>query len=860
MTSFSVYPELIDAYGTLPLVRDGIDEIRARDHNSLRDAIIKIEQELGIQPSGTFATVRARLDEIGDANAQIEAHLVDPEGAHTASAISIVDAGNSYVSTDVEGALGEIATVLPVPLDVIGEDNTEVPNSGTPSFVNQEGTLFVFNTSVGTDVTKTQPINITGVHIIEVGESNGFGTGTLELVNISPATLRWTAPGDSAGASVDISGLSAGEIATLSSSTASKKIRIARTSDALPVVPISDTFDVYKLNASTGAYSIPSVGIQDSNFITRTAVSDTDTSLLQFAIGGAFFPADKGTLVLQRKKRGAPEFIPIAVLDIGSIFDESKRETGQLVYTPSLANFDTITLFDRQPARRDYETLDADANGKQIYENFDLSVNFPTFQLAKYLIPVSNTPLVGGELEPITDVTDAEVDDKVSTYRLVHYTDGVTDFNGEPDPLKIFSISDTFGDADDGDNTVRMSNVFVDDDESRPNVDALVLRPVSTVENVEKIISGIHYYSGTGDVFDIEVRSDDNLFRKAYLSDDILRFTTDVFSFPTDDGYGTEVDVTELFDDGYALYSDANLPDFTDAAKDHAFYIVNSNFNDSRRVFPAPNSFSVRSRVSATFHDPFGSGDINDAYGLDTGPLRIVTNSYSLTRSTETKEWFTDEFFRVGTSESFDFNLDFGQFTGAGSGGTLSAWDNEAVLSPGELQCGGRFSEAAVPGLIFPQDNYDDSSIRPLQQAGTDYSNISFEVNSLYQRLFNLDVTSSAVRLRVQSSGNSLVSFEDINANNSSRPIVIYLKIPGPQGTGFLDIGKLAETGRIADEDGALIDFSGSAGDFTVECSFGSASNANTSNFVAMRIVYLASELASAQSKVISFVELLEAE
>ena len=73
MTSFSAYPSALDSYGTLPLVRDGIDEIRARDHNSLRDAIIKIEQELGIQPSGAFATVRDRLDSVSDASAQISA-------------------------------------------------------------------------------------------------------------------------------------------------------------------------------------------------------------------------------------------------------------------------------------------------------------------------------------------------------------------------------------------------------------------------------------------------------------------------------------------------------------------------------------------------------------------------------------------------------------------------------------------------------------------------------------------------------------------------------------------------------------------------------------------------------------------
>ena len=86
MTSFSVYPGQIDGYSTLPLRKDGVHEIRADDYNRLRDAIIKIEQELGIEPSGVFATVLARLDDIGDASALIESHLVDQIDAHDASA------------------------------------------------------------------------------------------------------------------------------------------------------------------------------------------------------------------------------------------------------------------------------------------------------------------------------------------------------------------------------------------------------------------------------------------------------------------------------------------------------------------------------------------------------------------------------------------------------------------------------------------------------------------------------------------------------------------------------------------------------------------------------------------------------
>ena len=98
----SVYPSDLDGYATLPLRRNLIDEIRAEDHNRLRNAIIKIQQELGIQPSGTYATVSARLDDIGDVRAIILAHIADPTDAHDASAISVLDTADNYFEDDVE--------------------------------------------------------------------------------------------------------------------------------------------------------------------------------------------------------------------------------------------------------------------------------------------------------------------------------------------------------------------------------------------------------------------------------------------------------------------------------------------------------------------------------------------------------------------------------------------------------------------------------------------------------------------------------------------------------------------------------------------------------------------------------------
>jgi hypothetical protein len=878
MSSFSVYPGAIDGYATLPIRIDGVHEIRADDVNRLRDAIIKIEQELGIEPSGVFATVAARLDSVADAEALITSHIADPIDAHDASAISILDAGDNYVSTEVEGALGELASILPTSLDVIGYDNPDIPNSGISSFVDGSGTLHVFNTSGGAnELKKTQPFYVKGIHIIEIGENNGSGVGTLTLTNHSPATVTWTAPGDSAGAEVNISSLNEGEVVTLESSTTTKRIRITRSSESLPTTsPEFDTFDLMQFDAQSGTFSIEGVGFKNTENITRTAKNSTGTSRNQFTIGGMVFPADKGTLVLQRKLRlDADEFTPIAVLDLGvtnpgsptpwAAFDEDLRTTQQLVYIPSLEDYDTITLFDRLPARKDYETLSPDADGNSVYENFSLEATFVPFQVAKYLIPVSNSDIVNGELQPPTDTTESEIEDKVSAYRIVHYKTGVTDFNGEPAESDIFSISDTLGGADDGDNTVRMANVFVDTNEDRPTILQLTLRPTVEVENNEKIISGIHYYNSENDKFDVALRSDTNVFSNTYLNEDILKFSTDVLYFPTGDGYGLNVDVTKLLDDGYGYFSNDHLPDWTTPGKNRVYYFLNESFLDAYRPSVESESYSNHANITATLYDPFGAGNSFKAYGLlDDTDIRLLINSFDDTRATDNQEWFTDESKRVGTSETFDFLLDEDQFTyedGYGTYSILDDWDETAPLISGELQCGGLFTEINSPGLVYPQENYDTSTatIRPIQEPGTDYS--GFSGDAIYQRLFSFGITTNGGRLRIRSSGSYPVSFDDIDANNSSRPIKIAVKIPGEgsNSTGFMDIGKLFETEEYDDDDGALAGtVTGTAGDFIVPFTFGTRNNADTGNMIAVRITYLNTALADAKTRIISYIELLE--
>lgn len=65
----SIYPNAIDGFAQLPLVVDTVTEVNASTVNKLRSAIVNIEKELGVLPSGSFSTVTERLNSI---SAEIE--------------------------------------------------------------------------------------------------------------------------------------------------------------------------------------------------------------------------------------------------------------------------------------------------------------------------------------------------------------------------------------------------------------------------------------------------------------------------------------------------------------------------------------------------------------------------------------------------------------------------------------------------------------------------------------------------------------------------------------------------------------------------------------------------------------------
>lgn len=62
--TYTTYPNGIDTTTQLPIAVDRVTGVRAEVVNRHRDAILAVENELGVNPSGTFGTVKARLDSL----------------------------------------------------------------------------------------------------------------------------------------------------------------------------------------------------------------------------------------------------------------------------------------------------------------------------------------------------------------------------------------------------------------------------------------------------------------------------------------------------------------------------------------------------------------------------------------------------------------------------------------------------------------------------------------------------------------------------------------------------------------------------------------------------------------------------
>jgi hypothetical protein len=58
------YPAQIDNSQSLPTAVDNLTPVQGSIFNKLRDAVLAVESELGVKPSGSYTTVRARIDNL----------------------------------------------------------------------------------------------------------------------------------------------------------------------------------------------------------------------------------------------------------------------------------------------------------------------------------------------------------------------------------------------------------------------------------------------------------------------------------------------------------------------------------------------------------------------------------------------------------------------------------------------------------------------------------------------------------------------------------------------------------------------------------------------------------------------------
>lgn len=124
----TTYPAQIDTTVSLPTVVDNQTPIQGITVNRLRDAILAVEAELGVKPSATYGTVRARLDFIQN--------TIAPPNAVTLGG----DLGGTPTSPLVIGLQGRpLANFTPTPGQVIAWNGAvwipttiSVP-SGTPT-------------------------------------------------------------------------------------------------------------------------------------------------------------------------------------------------------------------------------------------------------------------------------------------------------------------------------------------------------------------------------------------------------------------------------------------------------------------------------------------------------------------------------------------------------------------------------------------------------------------------------------------------------------------------------------------------------------------------------------------------------
>lgn len=182
------YPNQIDGNNELPQAIDLVTPVKAESVNNLRGAIIAIEQELGVDPSREFGTVRARLDamqaeidKIKDCGGKI---IVSENGVVKVSEATELDfVGNNVTVTDMGNGIAQI--------EVIG-------GTGGDGYAEQETIAVTVIGQVDFNLTQT-PSDDTTVMMFVNGVKQEYGTDYVSVngvVNYTGSNPPQLSPSD----------------------------------------------------------------------------------------------------------------------------------------------------------------------------------------------------------------------------------------------------------------------------------------------------------------------------------------------------------------------------------------------------------------------------------------------------------------------------------------------------------------------------------------------------------------------------------------------------------------------------------------------------------------------------------------